>query len=265
MTELYFEGEDRCTSTNAPRNQWFGEPPILQSFANFVFISSPNLTQQNQHFNLRVIIVTEKVIHEACPRVPIASNSNTLVNTISRPANDVVQLIRHPPGFTDISHTSRSVKLAHNNIIKHSSSISYSHAAWFDTTDRCWAYQPNPPAIGLLYDLTCLALRNTLGNYCNSFNLRRKLQCCHCCLMDRTKRRKVNHNGDISVPFQSFLNAGVNRHQFLTLTPIKLDIMVAPEREDHSSNAWLGSVAHVIKIQHSLHRPILQAVNNSFC
>lgn len=70
-----------------------------------------------------------------CSLLPVSPDGHPLVDTISGPGDDVVELVGHAPGAGHVGHAARSVQLGCQDVVQHAPSVAYLKAAWFDPTN----------------------------------------------------------------------------------------------------------------------------------
>ena len=121
-------GEHVSARSDAPRNHRLVDPSALQSLADAILLNAANLSKENQHLDLGIILkgnlkiqvsliclsyylcclwryrqaryrfqkevnshlISEQVIHERCSRVTIAADGYALVDAICVSGDDVV-------------------------------------------------------------------------------------------------------------------------------------------------------------------------------
>jgi hypothetical protein len=91
--------------------------------------------------------------------------------------------------------------------------------------------------------------------------LARELQRIHSGVIHAPKAGEINQHSYIRVPPSCLLSTGVYWYECLTSAPVELNVVVATEGEHHGCHAGLSALAHVVKVKHALHSPVL--VDNS--
>eukprot|EP00755_Sulcionema_specki_P004184 Sspe_Gene.393::Locus_139_Transcript_1_1_Confidence_1.000_Length_3527::g.393::m.393 len=69
------------------------QPPILDGLAHVVLIRPSNLTQQDHHLHIGVLLVPQQHVDEACTGVPVPTDRKPLGHTVAVPRQNVVELV----------------------------------------------------------------------------------------------------------------------------------------------------------------------------
>mmetsp|Transcript_79918 Transcript_79918/g.185577 ORF Transcript_79918/g.185577 Transcript_79918/m.185577 type:complete len:619 (-) Transcript_79918:445-2301(-) len=261
MAELNLRRKARGASAHAPGHDRLGDAARLHRLDEVILIRTTDLTQQQEELRASVILVAQEVVQESAARVPVSANGHTFVDTVRVAANDVVELIRHAAGLGNVSHGARPVEPRHDDVVEHATSVANAQATWLDAANGGRADEADLLLLSHLDELACLLLRHTLCNNRHGLDLR-VLHGLSGGLVHGAEGGEVHKDGGVRVLLARLLGRCVDGHERFLSAPVELHIVVAREREDHGLNRGLLALAHVVKIEHALHRTVLHAVDN---
>mmetsp|Transcript_29805 Transcript_29805/g.72664 ORF Transcript_29805/g.72664 Transcript_29805/m.72664 type:complete len:313 (+) Transcript_29805:867-1805(+) len=164
VTKLDLVTEGTSTGSAAQGDQRLRDTAVLESLADFVFLYASNLSEQNQHLDLRVLLVPQEMVHERCPWKSVPADGDPFVDAVGVLGNDIVQLVGEASGPRHVSYAPRPVELRGDDVIQGTAGISNAEASGLDTancgrSDDRDAFLPGGPGQHL-----CAALRDAFGN-----------------------------------------------------------------------------------------------------
>mmetsp|Transcript_46225 Transcript_46225/g.142995 ORF Transcript_46225/g.142995 Transcript_46225/m.142995 type:complete len:588 (-) Transcript_46225:519-2282(-) len=260
MAELDLRREARGARANAPGDHWLCDPAGLDRLDEVVLVRAADLAEQKKDLGARVVLVPEEVVEEAAARVPVAANGNALVDAIRVAADDVVQLVGHAPGLGDVGNGAGAVQAGHHDVVKHATRVADAEAARLDAAHGRRPDNADLLRLRRLDEFLGLLLGHALGNDGHSLDLR-VLHRLHGRLVHRPEGGKVDEHRRAGMPLACLLGRRVHRHQGLLGPPVELDVVVPAEGEDHRLHGGLLPLAHVVEVEHALHRAVLHAVH----
>lgn len=235
MTELNLRSEHLGASTDSPGDNRLGNFTLLDGLDDSVLFGTTNLTEEEEHLALGIGFVSEQVVNERSTGVSITTDSNTLVNTVGSVGQDVVELVRHTTRLGNVSDGTGSVKLAGNQVVHHTTSVSDSETSRLDTTDSSGTDDDDTSADGELEELSSVSLGDTFGNDTDSLDLGEG-QDVEGRGVNGSGRREVDDNVDVRVLFDGLGDGRVDREKGLLGTPVEFLNVVTTEGVDHSGD-----------------------------
>lgn len=251
MTELHLRGEHLGTSTDGPGNDGLLDDTLLDSLDDSVLFSTTNFTQEKEHLALGVGLVSEKVVDEGSAGVSVTTDGNTLVDAVGGVREDVVELVGHTTRLGDVANGTRSVKLASNEVVHHTTSVTNPEASRLDTTDGSRADDDDLLLEGKVEELTSVPLRNTLGNDTDGLDLRER-EDLEGRSVDGSGRCEVDNDVNVRVLLDGLTDGSVDGKESFLGTPVELLNVVATEGVDHSGDGRNLSTTREVKVEHAL-------------
>jgi hypothetical protein len=119
VTELNLGGEHLGAGTDGPGDDGLLDDALLDGVDDSVLFDTSDLSQEDEHLALGVLLVTEQVVDKGGTGVSVTSDGDTLVGTVGSERQDVVQLVGHSTGLGDVTDGSGSVELGSDNVVHH--------------------------------------------------------------------------------------------------------------------------------------------------
>lgn len=253
MTELHLRREHLGASTDGPGNNRLGDLALLDGLDDSVLLGTTDLTKKQEQLALWVGLVTEQVIDERGTGVSVSTNGDTFVNTVGGVRQDVVELVRHTTRLGDIADGSRSVQLAGDEVVHHTTGVSNPEASRFDSSDSRGADDDDTLADRQVQEFSSVTLGHTLSDDTDRLDLRVTED------VERggvhgSRRTEVDNDIDVWVFLNSLADGGVDWEKSLLGAPVELLDVVSTEGVNHGSDGRSLSSAGEVEIKHSLDR-----------
>mmetsp|Transcript_60820 Transcript_60820/g.98467 ORF Transcript_60820/g.98467 Transcript_60820/m.98467 type:complete len:506 (-) Transcript_60820:816-2333(-) len=262
MAELDLRREARGAGAHAPGHDWLGDATLLHGLDEVVLVHAAHFAQEHQHLCLIVVLVAQEVVQEAAARVAITSDSDALVHAVSLLGNHVVELVGHASGLGDVGHGAGAVEPRHDDVVQHAAGVANTQATWLDASHGGGTNESHAICLSDPDDVLGLLLWNALSNDGHGLHVW-VVHGLHGSLVHGAEGSKVHEDRDVGVLLNSLLGGSVDRHQNLVGAPVELHVVVAGEGEDHGFHGRLLALAHEVKVQHALDRPVLQTIDDT--
>jgi hypothetical protein len=117
VSELDLGREHLGASTDGPGDDGLLDGSVLDGLDDSVLLGSTDLSEEDEHLALRVLLVSEEVVDEGRSGVSVSSNGDSLVSSVGNDGEDVVKLVGHSSGLGDVTDGSGSVELGGENVV----------------------------------------------------------------------------------------------------------------------------------------------------
>ena len=135
MTKLHVGGEHVRAGADTPGHNGLGDPARLQEVAHSVLLDAAHFAEENEHFDVWVVLISEQVVDEGGARVAVAPDGDALVDPVGVDRADVVELVAHPAGPGDVGHVARSVEAAADDVVHHAARVADPETAGLDAAN----------------------------------------------------------------------------------------------------------------------------------
>lgn len=111
------------------------------------------------------------MIEESGCGISIASDGDSLVDTVRSARDDIVELVGHATRSGDVGDATRSVEFRHQNVVQHAARVADLETTRLETSHRGRSDYDHILLCGLLDHATCELFGNALRNDCYASNL----------------------------------------------------------------------------------------------
>lgn len=283
VAELDLRLEHARAGANGPRDDRLGNGAILDGLNDTVLLHAANLTEKQEDLALGLGLVSQQMVDEGRSRVSVATDGNTLVDTVCVLRDDVVQLIGHTTGLGDVANGAVAVELGGDDVVHHTAGVANLEGARLDAANSGRPDDGDTLLLGSHQDFPCslllvskfeisnqttYSLRNPLGNDGNGFDLR-ALHQLHGGTVDGAGRREVDDGVDIRMFRHGFGDVLIDGKEGLVGAPVPVTVSVwhctaggrrsahltdelAAKGVDDTSNGGGGPLADEVEVEHAL-------------
>mmetsp|Transcript_10202 Transcript_10202/g.25618 ORF Transcript_10202/g.25618 Transcript_10202/m.25618 type:complete len:300 (+) Transcript_10202:1153-2052(+) len=261
MTELHLSLEHLGAGATHPRNNGLGDLLGAKQLDHTVLGVTADLTEQNDHLDLRDMLIAEDMVGKGAAGEHITTDGHTFEETISGARENVVQLVAESTALAHDTHRARSIELAVDHVIDGAGSVGDLEGASLDAT-HCGRTDHHLVQRTCLGDEhSCVRLRNSLGDdhhRTNGGQLERRQRGAE----GTTKARKVDKHISVRMRLGSRLDGHIHRQQELLSSEEGLVLAGGTSGGDQSSDRWSRTTTNVVKVEHALNRIGLRVVED---
>eukprot|EP01137_Pigoraptor_chileana_P036093 Opistho-2@31092 len=186
MTKLDLRRKLVSARADAPADKGLLDASVLNGLADKIFFSATDLSQENHHLDLGIVLKAQQMINKCGSGVAVSTDRNALVHTVGAARDDVIEFVAHATRARNIRDAAGAVQTGRHNVVEHATSVANLKAAWLDSANGRGTNDPHPLLLCRLVHETRLVLGNSLGNDRDDTDLG-KLQGLHGALIRRAE------------------------------------------------------------------------------